>query len=161
MGRLKTALQGLGYAYDFAYLNVRGRQDLAVLYDMNTTEVTLSKAIMDRNKSAWSAETGSGRSAFPRRPLVAHVKIAAKTGRDNKAGDPVEFIMISAHLKAFGDPESQARRRLAASILAEVIEDIRATEKLPVVLGGGFERNSQHRCFERINRCSGSFHIDR
>ena len=136
MDRLKTALQGLGYAYDFAYLNVRGRQDLAVLYDMNTTEVTLSKAIMDRNKSAWSAETGSGRSAFPRRPLVAHVKIAAKTGRDNKAGDPVEFIIISAHLKAFGDPESQARRRLAATILAEVIEDIRATEKLPVVLGG-------------------------
>ena len=70
MDRRKTALQSLGYAYDFAYLNVRGRQDLAVLYDMNTTEVSLSKAIMDRNKSAWSAETGSGRSAFPRRPLI-------------------------------------------------------------------------------------------
>lgn len=136
MDRLKAALHGLGYAYDFAYLNVRGRQDLAVLYDMNTTNVTLSKGIMDRNKTAWSAETGSGRSAFPRRPLIAHVNIAPKTSRGAKAETSAEFIMISAHLKAFGDPQSQARRRLAATILAEVIEDIRTTEKLPVVLGG-------------------------
>lgn len=136
MERLKTALQRLGYAYDFAYLDVRGRQDLAVLYDMNTTELTLSKAIMDRHRTAWSAETGTGRSAFPRRPLIAKVKIAPKTDRKKKRQYPVEFIMICAHLKAFGDPESKARRRLAATILAEVIEDIRATEKLPVILGG-------------------------
>jgi hypothetical protein len=44
--------------------------------------------------------------------------------------------MVSAHLKAFGDPESQARQRLAA----EVIEDIRTVEKLPDVLGGDLNK---------------------
>ncbi len=48
----------------------------------------------------------------------------------------VEFILISTHLKAFGDAESRARRRLGAQILTEVIEDIRETEKLPVILAG-------------------------
>ncbi|MGC1428092.1 MAG: trypsin-like peptidase domain-containing protein [Albidovulum sp.] len=138
MERLRDALQGLGYAYDFKYLNVRGRQDLAVLYDMGTTEVTLANDIMNRHGDAWESETASGRSAFPRRPLIARVKVSPKTTEKPAAGtDPqVEFIMIAAHLKAFGDPESRARRRLAASILAEVIEDIRSTEKLPVILGG-------------------------
>lgn len=138
LDRLKSALQGLGYAYDYKYLDVRGRQDLAVLYDMNTSEVTLATDILNRHGDAWLSETGSGRSAFPRRPLIARARIASKSGSsENEDSDrAVEFIMMSAHLKAFGDPESQARRRLAAQILAETIEDIRATEKMPVVLGG-------------------------
>ncbi len=132
MDRLIASLQALGHSYEYKYLDVKGRQDLAVLYDSKTTEVNISAKILNRHKSAWAAMTGSGRTAFPRRPLIASVKIAPNT----QGGDPVEFIMIVLHLKAFGDPQSKARRRLAAEILTEVIEDIRETEKLPVVLGG-------------------------
>ncbi|HEY9038987.1 MAG TPA: trypsin-like peptidase domain-containing protein [Roseovarius sp.] len=132
MDRLLTGLQALGHSYDYKYLDVKGRQDLAVLYDSKTTEVNISAKILNRHKSAWAATTVSGRTAFPRRPLIAHVKVAPNT----KNGEPVEFIMIVLHLKAFGDPQSKARRRLAAEILTEVIADIREIEKLPVVLGG-------------------------
>ena len=136
MDRLVTALQALGYPYDYKYLNVRGRQDLAVLYDSQTSTVTMAQNIMNRHADAWQVETISGRSAFPRRPLIARVKIEPRVNGGSTTGRAVEFVMISAHLKAFGDPESRARRRLAAQILTEVIEDIRKTEKLPVVLGG-------------------------
>lgn len=132
MDRVVASLQALGHSYDYKYLDVKGRQDLAVLYDSKTTEVNISAKILNRHKTAWAAKTGSGRTAFPRRPLIAHVKVAPNT----KSGDPVEFIMILLHLKAFGDPQSKARRRLAAEILTEVIADIREIEKLPVVLGG-------------------------
>jgi endonuclease/exonuclease/phosphatase family metal-dependent hydrolase len=136
MDRLVTALQALGYPYDYKYLNVRGRQDLAILYDSQTSTVTLAQNIMNRHADAWQVETASGRSAFPRRPLIARVKIEPRVTGGSTTGRAVEFVMISTHLKAFGDPESRARRRLAAQILTEVIEDIRKTEKLPVVLGG-------------------------
>lgn len=132
MKRLIASLQALGHSYDYKYLDVRGRQDLAVLYDSKTTEVNVSAKILNRHKTAWAAKTGTGRSAFPRRPMIARVKIAPNT----KGGDAVEFIMVMLHLKAFGDPQSKARRRLTAELLTEVIEDIRNTEKLPVVLGG-------------------------
>jgi endonuclease/exonuclease/phosphatase family metal-dependent hydrolase/V8-like Glu-specific endopeptidase/lysophospholipase L1-like esterase len=132
MERLINSLQALGHSYSYKYLDVKGGQDLAVLYDSKTAEVNISARILNRHKSAWAAKTGSGRTAFPRRPLIANVKVSPQT----KGGDPVEFIMILLHLKAFGDPQSKARRRLAAEILTEVIADIRKTEKLPVVLGG-------------------------
>jgi V8-like Glu-specific endopeptidase/lysophospholipase L1-like esterase len=132
MDRLVASLQALGHCYDYKYLDVKGRQDIAVLYDSKTTAVNISAKILNRHKSAWAAKTEAGRAAFPRRPLIAHVKVAPNT----KTGEPVEFIMVLLHLKAFGDPQSKARSRLAAEILTEVIADIRKTEKLPVVLGG-------------------------
>ena len=46
--------------------------------------------------------------------------------------------MIVVHLKAFGDAQSRSRRKLASEKLAEIIEDIRQSENLPVVLGGDF-----------------------
>ncbi len=138
MDRLIGSLQALGYAYDYKYLNVRGRQDLAVLYDTNTSEVKLATDILNRHSNAWKAKTASGRTAFPRRPLIARVKVSPRVDGNSNGDDSknVEFIMISVHLKAFGDPESRARRRLAAKILNEVISDIRETERLPVVFGG-------------------------
>ncbi len=137
MERVTLALQHLGYSYDFKYLNVRGSQDLAVLFDSSTTEVTIAQDILNRHRDAWIAETASGHSAFPRRPMIARVKINNKIVTSETHEDPaVEFIMIAVHLKAFGDPQSRSRRRLASNILAEVIEDIRASENLPVVLGG-------------------------
>jgi endonuclease/exonuclease/phosphatase family metal-dependent hydrolase len=46
--------------------------------------------------------------------------------------------MLVIHLKAFGDAESAARRALAATMLVEIIENLRRTEGLPVLLGGDF-----------------------
>ncbi|MFV0361437.1 trypsin-like peptidase domain-containing protein [Tropicimonas sp.] len=137
MDRLVAALQRLGLAYSYKYFDVAGGQDLAVLYDSRTTGVTISQGILNRHRDAWAATTATGRTAFPRRPLIARVKVAPQVtdGTPGSARE-VEFILIGLHLKAFGDPESRARRRLAAQILREVIADIRETEKLPIVLGG-------------------------
>ncbi|MDP5220457.1 trypsin-like peptidase domain-containing protein [Ruegeria sp. 2205SS24-7] len=137
MERVTAALQRLGYSYDFKYLNVRGSQDLAVLFDSSTTEVTIAQDLLNRHRDAWNARTASGHSAFPRRPMIARVKIEHKVATTATSDNAtVEFIMIAVHLKAFGDPQSRSRRRLASNILAEVIEDIRTSENLPVVLGG-------------------------
>uniref|UniRef100_UPI001CBEE4DE trypsin-like peptidase domain-containing protein n=1 Tax=Tateyamaria pelophila TaxID=328415 RepID=UPI001CBEE4DE len=146
MERLVASLQSMGLSYEFKYLDVKGRQDLAILFDSKTTEVTISAKILNRHKSAWAAKTGTGRTAFPRRPMIAHVKIAPNTA----SGAPTEFIMIVLHLKAFGDPQSKARRRLAAEILTEVIADIRATEKLPIVLGGDLNETLDNAVLEPL-----------
>ena len=48
------------------------------------------------------------------------------------------FNFADDHLKAFGDALSRERRRLASEALITIIDDIRETEQLPVVLGGDF-----------------------
>lgn len=130
MDRLIEQLNNLGYGYSYDLLNVRGRQDIAVLYDEETSEVKIAHDLLQKHNNALKVRTSSGRTAFPRRPLIARVEVKSRHQH------PIEFIMIVVHLKAFGDAESQARRRLAAKVLEEIIEDIRATENLPVVLGG-------------------------
>ncbi len=131
MDRLVTRLSDRGMAADYQLLNVDGRQDLAVLYDRDTTHVRLRRDIARRHASRLGAETPTGRTAFPRAPLFADCTVGNGDGE-------VRFIKILVHLKAFGDAQSRARRRLAAEKLAEIIDDIRDREGLPVVLGGDF-----------------------
>lgn len=128
---LVEALRQRGNAVDFKLLDVPGRQDLAVLFDLETTTVELADDIEQRHRQALSVTTPSGRSAFPRKPLFARCRVVDNT-------EPIEFMMIVVHLKAFGDAQSKARRRLAAEVLNEIIEDVRNNENLPVVLGGDF-----------------------
>ncbi len=132
MDRLVAELANRGDATNYVFKNVRGRQDLAVLFDEDTTTVELNTEIPNRHRQRLSAKTPSGKTAFPRAPLFA--KCSVTEGNQQ----PVEFILIVVHLKAFGDAQSRARRRLAASILAEIIEDIRSNEQMPVILGGDF-----------------------
>jgi endonuclease/exonuclease/phosphatase family metal-dependent hydrolase len=132
LDRLKSELAQRGDAVEYVYKNVPGSQDIAVLFDRDTTTVTPNKDIPTRHKQRLAAKTGAGKTAFPRVPLFA--KCTVHEGNST----PVKFIMIVVHLKAFGDAQSRARRRLAATVLAEIIKDIRVTEKLPVVLGGDF-----------------------
>lgn len=130
MDRLIEQLNNLGYGYSYDLLNVRGRQDIAVLFDEETAEVAIAHDLLHRHNNALKVRTSSGRTAFPRRPLIARIKVKPRHQHS------IEFILIVVHLKAFGDAESQARRRLAAEVLEEIIRDIRATDNLPVVLGG-------------------------
>ena len=116
-----------GSRYDFVLRDTRGSQDIAVLFDTDTTEVTRRPDIATRNNSLLRKRTSLNKTAFPRWPLFAQCKI-----------DDVEFIMIVVHLKAFGDEQSRERRRLASESLAAIIEDIQENENLPVVLGGDF-----------------------
>jgi len=132
MDRLVNELATRGDAAGYVYLNAPGSQDLAVLFDMDTTTVELNTDIPQRHESRLNKRTASGKTAFPREPLFAHCSIHEGNG------EPIEFIMILVHLKAFGDAQSRARRRLASEILTQIIEDIREIEKLPVVLGGDF-----------------------
>lgn len=133
MERLTQSLRSRGSAMDFKLLNVTGGQDIAVLFDQDTTEVSLDDSIAQRHDSLLRVETPGGKKAFPRAPLFARCKVM-----DDASTHAVEFMLIVVHLKAFGDPISRARRRLAAQSLAEIIEDIRENEKLPVILGGDF-----------------------
>ncbi len=132
LSRLVTALGRRGVAARFELLDSAGRQDLAVLYDADTTTVKEREDIRRRHLGQLTRRTASGKTAFPRHPLFAECRVGDDDGAE------VRFIMIVVHLKAFGDPQSQARRRLAAEILSRIIEDIRDQEGLPVVLGGDF-----------------------
>jgi len=133
MDRLVEDLNTQGHFMDYELVNVRGAQDLAVLYDKDTTEVEiLNSDWAQRFASQLRAKTSDGKSAFPRRPLFAHCTVK------DREDSVTEFILISVHLKAFGDAQSRARRRLAAEMLVEMVEDIRQSEGLPVVLGGDY-----------------------
>jgi endonuclease/exonuclease/phosphatase family metal-dependent hydrolase len=132
MNRLISALAQRGDAMEYKYLDVPRSQDLAVLYDRDTSTVALLDDYLDRYTDQLNATTRSGKTAFPRKPLFAKCTV------ENEGGNNVEFIMIVVHLKAFGDAESRSRRRLSSRMLTEIIEDIRERENLPVVLGGDF-----------------------
>jgi V8-like Glu-specific endopeptidase/endonuclease/exonuclease/phosphatase family metal-dependent hydrolase/lysophospholipase L1-like esterase len=129
--RLVDALQRRGNTIGYEVLDVSGRQDLAILYDRETTKVARADDIHRRYRSDLAVTTSSGRRAFPREPLFALCTI-----EDN--ANPIEFLMIVVHLKAFGDAQSRARRRLASEILARIIADVRERDNIPVVLGGDF-----------------------
>lgn len=131
MDRLVDELNVRGSRYDYVLRDTSGSQDLAVLFDTDTTEVTRRADIADRNLSAVGARTSANKTAFPRFPLFAQCKVS-------HGSNSVEFIMIVVHLKAFGDAQSRARRRLAAEKLALIVEDLRTNEALPVVLCGDF-----------------------
>lgn len=132
LDRLVEVLGQRGWAVDYELLNVPGGQDLAVLYDTETTTVTLRNDIAQRNLQRLSAKTPGGKTAFPRHPLFAECTV-----RDGN-NQEIRFLMMVIHLKAFGDSQSRARRTLASQMLTEIIQDIREHENLPVVLGGDF-----------------------
>ena len=134
---LKRLVEGVrvrGFDLDFVVQNVMGAQDLAVLFDRDTTKVELlNRTLEARFQTQLHARTPAGKTAFPRTPLFARCKVKDATG-----GEGTTFLMLVVHLKAFGDAESAARRALASRMLLEIIEDLRRTEGLPVLLGGDF-----------------------
>ena len=127
LDRLSNELGTRGGRYDYVLHDARGSQDIAVLFDTDTTEATKRADIAQRHRSLLSKKTAAGKTAFPRWPLFVECHI-----------DAVQFIMIVVHLKAFGDQHSRARRKLASECLSQIIEDVRTTERMPVVLCGDF-----------------------
>ena len=132
MDRLIVSLNRQGMSADYELLDVAGGQDIAVLFDASTTKVKVRGDIATRHSRRLSKQTPSGRSAFPRKPFFVECTVQDDTGRSAK------FLMIVVHLKAFGDATSRSRRRLAAQMLAEIIDDIREQEGIQIVLGGDF-----------------------
>lgn len=132
LDQLRAVLLRRGFDYRFVYLDVTGRQDLAVLYNADTARVTLNEDIGERFKDQLDARTRAGKSAFPRDPLFANCGV--------RRGDAsVSFLMSVLHLKAFGDAQSQARRALAATKLAEIVDTLRQEDDaMPIVIGGDF-----------------------
>lgn len=143
MKKLVESLNTRGSRYDFVFRDTNGSQDLAVLYDTDTTNVIRRKDIADRNLSALRVRTKDNKTAFPRFPLFAECDV-------HYQGSSVKFIMIVVHLKAFGDAQSRARRRLAAEKLSEIIDDIRSVDKLPVVLCGDFNEKLDNNVLSAI-----------
>lgn len=132
MRRLVGELGGRGWAVDYRLSDVPGSQDLAVLFDAETSNVKLLPELAAKHHDRLSAKTAGGKTVFPRHPLFAECTVAADNDQE------VKFVLIVVHLKAFGDAESRARRRLAAEALGEIVEDVRQDTDLPVVLGGDF-----------------------
>lgn len=133
LDRLVLELGRHGLSYDYEVVDGSGRQDLAILFDEDTTKAKLRPDLLRRYSNKFSQTTRDGKSAFPRPPLIAECEILERQGTE-----PLRFLFMVVHLKAFGDAVSQARRRLAAEILSEVIGDLRTTEDLPIILGGDF-----------------------
>ena len=133
MERLVKTMSKRGTDLGFVVLDVSGQQDLAVVFDKDTSDVAIAKDIAARHQSRLNNKTSSGRRAFPRDPLFARCKVF------NDSNTSFEFLMIVVHFKAFGDAQSRERRRLAAKMLAEIIsEERKLVQPLPVVLGGDF-----------------------
>ena len=130
--RLVEALGARGVFAGFEVLDTPGSQDIAVLFDRDTTTVAARSDLSQKYARQLKQKTDSGRTVFPRHPLFAECTVTDDLGRNAK------FLMIVVHLKAFGDPQSRARRRKAAEILAAIIDDIREQEGLQIVLGGDF-----------------------
>jgi endonuclease/exonuclease/phosphatase family metal-dependent hydrolase len=134
LNHLVERLARFGDSYGFVHHDTPGRQDIAILFDRDTTRVEKLDDIYQRHQTRLDARTGAGKSAFPREPLFAKC-IVQEAPEDS----PLEFVMIVVHLKAFvTHPPSRARRALAAQMLAEIVEDIRERYDLPVVLGGDY-----------------------
>lgn len=129
MQSLVLELQQRGLDQQYHLLDVRGSQDLAVLFDRETTQVELRADLNDRYRDKLDNRV-RGKTAFPRDPLFT--KCSVSEGNQT----PISFILIVVHLKAYGDSTSRARRQRASEILTEIIADIRETEDLPVILGG-------------------------
>ncbi|AQR93670.1 endonuclease [Clostridium saccharoperbutylacetonicum] len=123
---------------NYVYLDTEGSQDLAVLFDEETTKVQLRKDINEKYKSILRSKTDLGKYVFPKRrePLFAKCIV----DEDQKK---VEFLMIVVHLKAFGDAESKNRRRLAANIISTIIEDLQNEQEfkdISIIIGGDFNQ---------------------
>ncbi|MBX2979476.1 MAG: endonuclease [Flavobacteriales bacterium] len=131
LDRLKSALTRRGLTYDHVLLDARGSQDLAVLFDDETTKVKVRADINERYRELLSQRTARGNTAFPsgREPFFVECTV-------DEGDNAVTFLMVVVHLKAFGDVESRARRTLASNILAAIISDLRERENIPIVLGG-------------------------
>lgn len=134
LDRLVDTLERSGDSYGFVYHNTPGRQDIAVLYDRDTTVAEKMDDIYSRHADKLDARTPSGKTAFPREPLFARCLV-----QERVEDDPVEFVMVVLHLKAYvSDPPSRERRALAAEKLAEIVADIRERLELPVIIGGDY-----------------------
>ena len=144
LDRLVEVLGRRGWAVNYKLLNVRGSQDLAVLYDTDTTTVNVRDDIAQRNLQRLNAKTPGGKTVFPRHPLFAECTV-----RDGN-NQEIRFLMMVVHLKAFGDSQSRARRTLASQMLAEIIQDIREHDNLPVVLGGDFNDRLDTNVFDAL-----------
>jgi endonuclease/exonuclease/phosphatase family metal-dependent hydrolase len=94
------------------------RYGLSVAYLFKTTEVEL---IDDYTGVLFRDDT----YRFPRAPLV--IKVRHRTSG-------IETILINLHLKAMGDDESVARRRVASNILKEYL-DTNHPDDYVIVLG--------------------------
>ena len=134
LDRLVERLERSGNSYGYAYHNTPGRLDIAILFDRDTTQVVKLDEIYERHQARLKARTPGGKTAFPREPLFCKCVV-----QDTAEDTPVVFVMIVLHLKAFvTDPPSRSRRALAARMLAEIVDDIRETLDLPVVIGGDY-----------------------
>lgn len=130
--RLIEQLRQGGDEYAYAIKDAPGRQDIAAFYDTDTTQVRIADDLYQRFAAELNATTTSGATAFPRHPLIARCSVA-----DGNTAQ-VQFLLVVVHLKAFGDKQSKARRRLASEVLLKIIAHVRSAEQLPIVLGGDF-----------------------
>lgn len=141
--RLVEEMRRRGDAAAFVFHDTTGGLDHAVLFDRDTTTVEIDHDVAARHAVRLAARTATGKPAFPRTPLFARCEV------DDGNRPPLAFMLIVVHLKAFGDVESRARRRLAAEVLGEVIADIRS-DGTPVVLGGDFNESVNNQVLQGL-----------
>lgn len=144
-----TAQHGL--ATGFESLSVGGDRALALLYDRETTVVTPRVDIYERFRERLQAKTPDGKTAFPHEPLFVQCRVRDGNQR------VVEFVTIVAYFDFSNEAQSRTRRRLAAKMLAKIVDDIRDRDNMPVILGGNCIHRTDADVFASLQDTPDSF----
>ncbi|MCP5007241.1 MAG: trypsin-like serine protease [Planctomycetes bacterium] len=146
MEGLINVLKGRGLNYRFDFENVRGGQDLAILYDADVVKVGALKFSTMHNRLL--KEKMRGKNVFPRLPMQR--KVTVKRGDVSRS-----FVMMVLHLKAFGDQLSKQRRRRAAEILRQIIDEQIENGITDYVVGGDMNEVLDHGAFVALTQGNG------
>jgi hypothetical protein len=141
LDRLVTRLRAHGLEMDFHVQSDGGSQNVAVLFDTDTTRVKHRTDLLGRFDALLRATIPDG-TVFPHKPMFAECAVSQGDGPPD--GMAVRrYLKIIVPLKAFAnDAPSRARLHAAARVLREIIDTLRSDpEPLPIVLCGDFNES--------------------
>jgi len=149
---LVAELNQRGHGYEYFVYDVRGSQDLAIIYDASTLELE-HVPWSDEAKQRLSELVGeTGKNAWYRLPLLARMKSKYAREPDNVQFD---FLMCVVHAKATthydepGVPE-QVRARAAELLAQELSQVMSRLNENEVVVGGDFNARLEEQSFSAL-----------
>lgn len=141
-----------GLDYEYIMQDVRGSQDLAIIYDTSTLKakkVTWSKKTL---KAFSKKVSGTGKIAWYRTPLLARLETTKERSAD---GAGFDFLMCVIHAKAtthYDEPGiPQIVRRASAELLADALaQKMKSLKEDDVLVGGDYNARLEEQSFSAL-----------